>query len=126
MRLQTLSILCLLVIIRLKSECCTSQKRISLSSYSFLPCKKISQVKRRVSAWLQINHRSSVSEFFTPKNYSIFFFFWMTNCDVGCILFIVLVLNNCKPNLREILWQDLPPPTPLFHWASITATLKYH
>ena len=26
----------------------------------------------------------------------------MTNCDVGCVLFIVLVLNKCKPNLREI------------------------
>ena len=50
----------------------------------------------------------------------------MTNCDVGCVLFIVLVLNKCKPNLREILWQDLAPtPTPLFHWASITATLLH-
>ena len=90
-----------------------------------------------MSARLQINHKNGVSEYFLLSlkdlswtaclifwahdseafNFAAsfqvklfnFFFFRMTNCDVGCVLFIVLVLNKCKPNLREILWQDLTP-----------------
>ena len=48
-------------------------------------------------------------------------FFRRTNCDVGCVLFIVLVLNKCKPNLREIFMARSYP-----HSYSSLSLGKYH
>ena len=147
-----LTILCLLVIIRLKSECRTSQKRIGLNSCSF-PLQE-SQVKRWVSVWLQINYINVDSEYnllslkdlswtaylifcahdseafnFAANFQEIFFnffFFRMTSYDVGlafCSLFYCS--KSVNPTSEKSYGKILPPPTPLFNWAGITATLLH-